>query len=246
MITNDQFFLQGNNDKAVLLIHGITSGAAQLVPMARFLNDYGYNVYAVNLAGHGTYPQDLLHTTAEDFIAKAEYDYQTLKKNFDTIYVGGLSTGGLLSLYLANKFPKTAGFMSVSSPLDLVKGNFITATYPDDVVYFHRDMAGKTGLFKQYHIHYEDIAVKAFKELYRLMDVVNADGFMKAITVPGIVIQAKDDAVACPGSAKIIYDSISSKVKELYNPDTGEHNIILTEGRHEAFRRCAMFLKSLE
>ncbi|MEL7570384.1 MAG: hypothetical protein AAGU14_07450, partial [Eubacteriaceae bacterium] len=78
------------------------------------------------------------------------------------------------------------------------------------------------------------------------MDVVNADGFMKAITVPGIVIQAKDDAVACPGSAKIIYDSISSKVKELYNPDTGEHNIILTEGRHEAFRRCAMFLKSLE
>lgn len=245
MITNDQFFLPGNNDKAVLLIHGITSGAAQLIPMARFLNDYGYNVYGVNLAGHGTYPQDLLHTTAEDFMAKAEYDYLTLKNNFDKVYVGGLSTGGLISLYLANKFPETGGFMSISSPLDLVKGTFITDDYADDVVYFHRDMAGKTGLFKQYHIHYEDIAVKAFKELYRLMDYINADGFMKAIKAPGIIIQAKDDGIACPGSAKIIYDSISSKVKVLYTPDTGEHVIILTEGRHEAFKKCAMFLNSL-
>ena len=246
MITNDQFYLQGNNDKAVLLIHGITSGAAQLIPMARFLNDYGYHVYGANLAGHGTYPQDLLHTTAEDFMAKAEYDYKMLKKNFDTIYVGGLSTGGLLSLYLANKFPDTAAFMSVSSPLKLVEGTFITAEYPSDVVYFHRDMAGKTGLFKQYHIHYEDIAVKAFKELCRLMDFINADGFMQAIEVPGIVIQAKDDGVACPSSAKIIYDSISSAEKELYRPDNGEHNIILTEGRYEAFRRCILFLQGLE
>jgi esterase/lipase len=116
-------------------------------------------------------------------------------------------------LYLANKFPEISGFMSVSCPLVLVMGTFISASYPDDVIYFHRDMAGKAGLFKQYHIHYEDIAVEAFKELYRLMDIINADGFMKAITVPGIVIQAKDDAVACPSSAKIIYDSISSKVK---------------------------------
>jgi carboxylesterase len=245
MITNDQFFLTGNNGKAILLMHGITSGAAQLIPMARFLNDYGYNVYGANIAGHGTYPGDLLHTTAEDFMAKAEYDYLTLKKHFSTVYVGGLSTGGLLSLYLANKFPETGAFMSVSSPLDLVKDTFISNAYSDDVVYFHREMAGKTGLFKQYHIHYEDIAIKAFKELYRLMEFINADGFMKAITVPGIVIQAKDDAVACPGSAKIIYDSISSKVKELYTPDIGEHSIILTEGRHEVFRRCAMFLTSL-
>lgn len=41
MQTNDQKFFHGNNGKAVLLIHGITSGAAQMVPMAKFLNDYG-------------------------------------------------------------------------------------------------------------------------------------------------------------------------------------------------------------
>ena len=45
MQTNDQKFFHGNNGKAVLLIHGITSGAAQMVPMAKFLNDYGYSVW---------------------------------------------------------------------------------------------------------------------------------------------------------------------------------------------------------
>ena len=72
MQTNDQKFFHGNNGKAVLLIHGITSGAVQMVPMAKFLNDYGYSVWCVNLAGHGTFPQELLHTSCEDFIAKAE------------------------------------------------------------------------------------------------------------------------------------------------------------------------------
>lgn len=55
MQTNDQKFYEGTNGIAVLLIHGITSGAAQMIPMAKFLNDYGYSVWSVNLAGHGTY-----------------------------------------------------------------------------------------------------------------------------------------------------------------------------------------------
>ena len=79
MQTNDQKFYEGTNGSAVILIHGITSGAAQMIPMAKFLNDYGYSVWSVNLAGHGTYPEDLLHTTCDDIIRKAENDYQYLK-----------------------------------------------------------------------------------------------------------------------------------------------------------------------
>ena len=94
MNTNDQLYLPGNNGKAVLLMHGLTSGAAQMVPMARVLSDYGYTVRCVNLAGHGTYPEDLLHTTAEDLIAKAEYDYAQLQSEYSTVYAAGVSTGG--------------------------------------------------------------------------------------------------------------------------------------------------------
>lgn len=39
---NDQLFLEGDRGEAILLIHGITSGCAQMVPMAKVMNDYGY------------------------------------------------------------------------------------------------------------------------------------------------------------------------------------------------------------
>ncbi len=245
MQTNDQVFYQGNNGKAVLLIHGITSGAAQMIPMARFLNDHGYSVWCVNLAGHGTYPQDLLHTKCEDFISKAEYDYAYLKQSFDTIFVGGLSTGGLLSLYLAAKHPEIAGIISVSSPLRLVEGTFMTAEYPPEQVYFHRPMEGKVGIFRQYHIHYEDIAICTFKELQRLTEIVSGEGILESIKCPAIVIQAKDDCVADPTSAPEIYERIASKKKELYTPEYGEHNIVLTSARHEAFERAAAFINEI-
>ncbi|MEA4973812.1 MAG: alpha/beta fold hydrolase [Candidatus Metalachnospira sp.] len=246
MQTNDQVFFEGTNGKAILLIHGITSGAAQMIPMARFLNDYGYSVWCVNLAGHGTYPEDLLHTTCEDMLSKAEYDYLYLKKRYNTVYVGGLSTGGCLSLYLANKYPEIKGIIPISSPLRLMSGTFMTEEYPKEQIYFHRPMDGKVGLFKQYHIHYEDIAVSIFKELGRLMDILCRDGLIEKIECPAIVIQAKDDAVADPTSAPEIFARLSSKNKELYTPDYGEHSIVLTEGRHEAFRRVAMFIEGIE
>lgn len=246
MQTNDQRFFEGTNGSAVLLIHGITSGAAQMIPMAKFLNDYGYSVWSVNLAGHGTYPEDLLHTTCEDFISKAESDYQYLKKHYDKVYVGGLSTGGCLSLYLAAKHPEIAGVISVSAPLRLCEGTFMTAEYPEDQVYFHRPMDGKVGLFKQYHIHYEDIAINIFGELGKLMEILRETDILKDVKCPTIVIQAKNDAVAEPESSKIIYDRISSEVKELYRPESGGHNIVLEEERLEAFRRAAAFLEVLK
>lgn len=58
--------------------------------------------------------EDLLHTTCENMIIKAENDYQYLKKHYDKVFVGGLSTGGCLSIYLAAKHPEIAGIIPVS------------------------------------------------------------------------------------------------------------------------------------
>ena len=36
---NDPVFLEGGSGEAILLLHGITSGCAQMVPMAKAMND---------------------------------------------------------------------------------------------------------------------------------------------------------------------------------------------------------------
>ena len=69
--TNDQKLFCGDNGIGIVLLHGVTSGCAQMIPLGRMLNDYGYTVHCVNIAGHGTYPQELLRTSWEDAIDKA-------------------------------------------------------------------------------------------------------------------------------------------------------------------------------
>ena len=65
MHCNDQLYLPGDNGIGIVLIHGISSGCAQMIPLGKMLNDYGYSVHCVNIAGHGTYPQELLRTSFE-------------------------------------------------------------------------------------------------------------------------------------------------------------------------------------
>lgn len=242
MNNNDQIYLAGTNGKGILLLHGLTSGAAQMIPMARYLNDYGYTVRCVNLAGHGTYPEDLLHTTAEDLIAKAEYDYSQLAAECETVYVSGISTGGLLSLYLAAKHPEIAAIVPVSSPMWLVPGSFISQPYPEGTVWLDRPLGVKPGLFRKYHIHYEKIAIRIFDELNRLMDVVRDPALLAAVQCPVLLVQADDDDVAEPKSADYILEHLGSGNARAMCPKAGGHLCLLNEGCYEIFAAARDFL----
>ena len=246
MKLNSQVFLEGTNGKAVMLMHGITSGASQMLPMAHFLNDYGYSVYCTNLAGHGTYPEDMFHTGCRELIQKTEYDYSLLRAEYDTVYAGGLSTGGCLSLYLAAKHPELSGIIPISAPLWAVPDTFITKKYPPEQTYFHRSMDGKVGLYKKYHIHYTEIPVVIFKALMDLMDILNGEGFLEQVKCPALIVQALNDEIAEPASAPAIYERISSERKEMYRPETGGHSIVLADERLEVFDRSVKFLDSLD
>lgn len=243
LYTNDQITLWGTNKSAILLMHGLTSGAAQMVPMAQYLNQFGYTVRCVNLAGHGTYPEDLLHTTAEDIIAKAEYDYMQLCTDFETVYAGGVSTGGLLSLYLAARHPELAGLISVSAPIWLCPGSFISREYPEGTIWLDRPLGIKPGLFRKYHIHYEKIAVRIFRELRRLMEIVKAPELLADVRCSALIVQAADDDVAEPKSADYIVEHISSAQKKTYLPQTGGHLCMLNDGCYEVFAAVKSFLE---
>lgn len=244
MKTNYQTFLQGDNGKAVLLMHGLTSGAAQMIPMARFLNDYGYSVSCVNLAGHGTFPEDLTKTTAEDMVLKAKYDYENLRKHHYDVYVGGISTGGLLSLKLASIYPDIKGIVSIAAPAELVPGSFISIDYDDKSEFLIRPLDGKLGIFKKYHIHYERIAVRIFDELRRLMDIVVNESVLSEVKCRSLLIHSDNDDIAEPKSVDILLKMLSNSYVEVFKPATGGHLSVLSEDREQVFKRTIDFLES--
>ncbi len=246
MHTNDQQLFYGDNGIGIVLIHGVTSGCAQMIPLARMLNDYGYSVHCVNVAGHGTYPQELLRTSWEDAVDKAWYDYDQMKAHYEKVYIGGMSMGGALGLTLASRREDVDGVLSISTPMEFDPSCFVVAEYPPEQVYFHREMAGKQGTARTYHIHYEDIAVRVFGELKGLVDHLNEDGVLERVKCPVFAAQSLDDTIAVPTSGRKIISRISSENKFLYEAPVSGHNMPMNEGRFGLIQSLVPWLDAMD
>ena len=111
----ESFLLDGKNNKAVLLLHGYTGAPSEMRPLGDYLHALGYTVSCVRLPGHGTSIKDLEATTATDWYGAAEAECLELLARFDSVYVAGLSMGGLLAMKLAAKLPvKKAALSNLS------------------------------------------------------------------------------------------------------------------------------------
>jgi carboxylesterase len=89
-----------------------------LQEMIEYLKQYNIEYHSINLKGHNTKPSDLHGVTHEDWLKQAEETYLEVVKKWDYIFVGGLSMGGQLALYLASKY-KVAGVITIGTPLKI-------------------------------------------------------------------------------------------------------------------------------
>jgi carboxylesterase len=108
-------FLPGSRI-AVLLVHGLTGTPKEMLSVAKRLHKYGFTVSCPVLAGHCGTEEDLLATGWRDWADSAEAALLQLRKHADVVFVGGLSAGAVISLYLADRHP------------DLVRGMVLYST----------------------------------------------------------------------------------------------------------------------
>jgi len=87
---------QNNNDKAILLIHGLTDSPYSFHDLAQFYFQQGYTVRTLLLPGHGTAPSDLLDVSYQHWQQATKFAIETTVADFDKVYLGGFSTGGAL------------------------------------------------------------------------------------------------------------------------------------------------------
>ena len=105
MIQDSSYFLNGNRN-GVLLIHGLTGTPNEMRIVAKGLNQAGFTVYAMQLAGHCGDEADLCRTTWHDWYQSVQQAADFLKQHVDHLFVAGLSMGALLSLKLAADYPQ--------------------------------------------------------------------------------------------------------------------------------------------
>ncbi|MBV8045847.1 MAG: alpha/beta fold hydrolase [Paludibacterium sp.] len=113
----DCIHLEGGRH-AVLLLHGLSGSATEVMFVAKHLNRCGYTVRVPILPGHQTSVRDLANTAWQDWYRTAEAHFEQLSKRYARVSVSGLCMGSVLSLYLASqKGERVASVIAMSTTL---------------------------------------------------------------------------------------------------------------------------------
>jgi len=116
MLTKDHTIKIKGGKVGILLVHGLAGTPAEVRYVATGLARQGYTVHCPQLAGHDGSEADLTASTWEDWYATCERALDEMRKDCDTVLVGGLSTGALLGLMLAARRPADVAGTLLYSP----------------------------------------------------------------------------------------------------------------------------------
>lgn len=94
------FFLPGGST-GVLLIHGFTGSPAEMRLVGDYLNKRELTISAPLLPGHGTTVEAMNRCRWQNWTDHAQQAYEELTSLCETVFVGGLSMGALITIYLA-------------------------------------------------------------------------------------------------------------------------------------------------
>jgi carboxylesterase len=112
---SEPFSHEGGAD-GVLVLHGFTGNPQSMRPLAEAIARAGFTVELPLLPGHGTALEDMVPTRWEDWSGAAEAHFQALAGRTDRIAVVGLSMGGALACWLAERHQHLAG-LALINPL---------------------------------------------------------------------------------------------------------------------------------
>ena len=112
-------FRAGAGEVGVLLCHGFTGSPASMRPWAGYLAERGYRVAVPRLPGHGTHWRDLNLTEWTDWYARAEQEFNILRRECRQVFVTGLSMGGALALSLTCARPDKVTSVVVAGTMGL-------------------------------------------------------------------------------------------------------------------------------
>ncbi len=217
------FFLEGG-PVGVLLIHGFTGSPPEMRLVGDYLNARGLAVSAPLLPGHGTDVDDMNRHCWSEWTAHVEQALGDLQSRCSTVFVGGLSMGSLLTLYLSAYHPELPGAI-LYSPAVVVADRLIYLTPILKYLIRKRPRSGESDLTDPEADlrlwSYEEEPVPAAHEILKLIRRVRR--LLPQVTCPLLIIHSTLDQAIHPNSARYTYERVGSADKELVTLHNSGH-----------------------
>lgn len=223
----EPFFLTGNSGQVLLLLHGFTASPSEVRPLAELINaSNGCSVSGILLPGHGSSPEHLNATRWTDWYRAVNEELSSLREQYQQVFVGGLSMGGLLALHAGVNMEGLAGVVSINAPIyyhRLLLPTYANITALIRPYYPKKNVAEIEELEAQGRFAYPVMPLKAFRSLNRLRSKVMAE--VQKLQKPALIIQSRQDESVHPRSADFLYTKTRSG---------GSRLVLLTESNHVA------------
>jgi len=219
-----------------LLIHGFTGSVAETRPMGEYLAARGLTVRCPLLPGHGTTPLRLTRIRWQAWAEAVESALDELQCRCRAVFVGGLSLGSLLTLWLGARRPEIAGLI-VMAPAIKVQDRRIPLTLGLRYVlkYNPKGSMGDSDLGDPQASDriwcYDDTPLWGASEVYLLQRRVRK--LLPRIVQPVLIFQGRRDKHLDPQAARIVYEAVASPDRTLVWLENSGHNV-LADGEREA------------
>ena len=243
-------FLIKKGRTGCLLLHGFTGATHEMRELGEYLAARDITVSVPCIAGHGTRVEDLNGTRWPDWYASAKQALDELRGLCDTVFVGGLSMGGLQTLHLATHERDVRGFLAYAAPVyvrnwklslfePLMRNTPIMKVYRYDKG-IADDIKNKDAL--KVHVSYDKTPTACVISLVDYMRHVRED--LPQITAPLLIFQAKDDHTVHPGNADVIFKEVASQDKDLVWLTNSYHVLPVDNDKQTVFEKSYEFIQN--
>ena len=238
----EPFFLPGGRH-GVLLIHGFTGLPAELRLMGAYLNERGFTVLAIRLAGHGTTVEDLSRMEHEDWMDSVRDGYAILSGACDRVSAIGHSMGAVFALLLSVE-AEVAHVVSLGAPIMIAPEQGLEHLPTREACidrYVPKARRKLRDVPQGANNTYRRMPLVSIHELLDVVAILCAQ--IGRVTAPLLIVHGERDHTADPKSADYLYENVGSpRCEKFILPDAG-HLLPLDIGvRERVFARTAAFL----
>ena len=226
------------------VLHGFTGNPQSMRGLAFALADAGFTVEMPLLPGHGTDIVDMLDTRWEDWSGAAEAAYTELAARSDAVVVVGLSMGGMLAVWLAQRHPEIAALALVNpllSPPDEGTVSFIEAMIEggDEVA---PGIGSDIALEGAVESAYPGLPLRAVLSLFAAAADVEAE--LESVSCPVLVFTSLQDHVVDPRSSELLVAQAKGPVEQV-KLERSFHVATLDYDKDEIEARTVEFLSDV-
>jgi len=223
-----------------LVLHGFTGNPQSMRGLAEAFAGAGFAVELPLLPGHGTAIEDMLDTGWGDWSSAAEAAYQDLCARSERVVVAGLSMGGTLTLWLAERHPEIAGIVLVNPAAEPPADSFremlqgILDSGNPTMPAVGNDIADPD----QTELAYDSTPVAPLLSMLEAGDEIAA--LLGSIECPVLLMNSPQDHVVPPSSSELIAERVSGPLERV-TLERSYHVATLDYDKDEIERRAVEF-----